>query len=89
MDWIDTSDLYCCALGVFLLLLIYSNVQSICVCVQDLSSSGSHLASTYGGLAILKLVGDDLEIIDTEAMLITMKHLQQPDGRYTIICFVD
>ncbi|KAI3953065.1 hypothetical protein MKW98_020260 [Papaver atlanticum] len=49
---------------------------------RDLSHSGSNLASTYSALAILKIVGYDLERIDTEAMLITMKHLQQPDGSF-------
>ncbi|KAI3838396.1 hypothetical protein MKX03_000640 [Papaver bracteatum] len=49
---------------------------------RDLSHSGSNLASTYSALAILKIVGYDLGSIDAEAMLITMKHLQQPDGSF-------
>ncbi|RZC87941.1 hypothetical protein C5167_004122 [Papaver somniferum] len=49
---------------------------------RDLSSSGSHLASTYGGLAILKLVGDDLEIIDTESIFILFILVQEKDLQF-------
>ncbi|XP_068668720.1 geranylgeranyl transferase type-1 subunit beta-like isoform X2 [Aristolochia californica] len=44
--------------------------------------NGSHLASTYCALAILKLVGYDLRSIDYESILISMKNLQQPDGSF-------
>ncbi|KAI3470719.1 hypothetical protein Pfo_027382 [Paulownia fortunei] len=42
--------------------------------------NGSHLASTYCALAILKTVGYDLSLIDSELLLKSMKNLQQPDG---------
>ncbi|KAH6802926.1 Prenyltransferase family protein [Perilla frutescens var. frutescens] len=42
--------------------------------------NGSHLASTYCALAILKTVGYDLSLIDSELLLKSMKTLQQPDG---------
>ncbi|KAL3655862.1 hypothetical protein CASFOL_000258 [Castilleja foliolosa] len=42
--------------------------------------NGSHLASTYCALAILKTVGYDLSLLDTELLLKSMKNLQQPDG---------
>ncbi|KAL1542212.1 protein geranylgeranyltransferase type I [Salvia divinorum] len=42
--------------------------------------NGSHLASTYCALAILKTVGYDLSQIDSEVLLKSMKTLQQPNG---------
>ncbi|KAL8051425.1 hypothetical protein ABFX02_06G147300 [Erythranthe guttata] len=42
--------------------------------------NGSHLASTYCALAILKSVGYDLSLIDAELLLKSMKNLQQPNG---------
>ncbi|GFP96746.1 geranylgeranyl transferase type-1 subunit beta [Phtheirospermum japonicum] len=42
--------------------------------------NGSHLASTYCALAILKTVGYDLSLLDTELLVKSMKNLQQPDG---------
>ncbi|KZV25139.1 geranylgeranyl transferase type-1 subunit beta-like [Dorcoceras hygrometricum] len=42
--------------------------------------NGSHLASTYCALAILKIVGYDLSLIDSGVLLKSMKNLQQPDG---------
>ncbi|XP_051116566.1 geranylgeranyl transferase type-1 subunit beta [Andrographis paniculata] len=42
--------------------------------------NGSHLASTYCALAILKTVGYDLSLIDSELLLKSMKCLQQPNG---------
>ena len=48
---------------------------------QDSCHNGSHLASTYSALAILKIVGYDLANIDSNALLSSMKKLQQPDGR--------
>ncbi|PIN20832.1 Protein geranylgeranyltransferase Type I, beta subunit [Handroanthus impetiginosus] len=42
--------------------------------------NGSHLASTYCALAILKTVGYELSLIDSELLLKSMKNLQQPDG---------
>ncbi|GER26257.1 ubiquitin-conjugating enzyme E2 [Striga asiatica] len=47
------------------------------------SLNGSHLASTYCALAILKTVGYDLSLIDAELLLRSMKNLQQADG-----CFI-
>jgi prenyltransferase beta subunit len=49
--------------------------------LQDPCHNGSHLASTYSALAILKIVGYDLANIDSKALLLSMKKLQQPDGR--------
>lgn len=46
----------------------------------------SHLASTYCALAILKMVGYNLSNINPEAILKSMRKLQQHDGRY--ICNV-
>lgn len=50
--------------------------------LQDPCHNGSHLASTYSALAILKIVGYDVVSIDSKALLSSMKKLQQPDGRY-------
>ncbi|XP_068642113.1 geranylgeranyl transferase type-1 subunit beta-like [Aristolochia californica] len=44
--------------------------------------NGSHLASTYCALAILKIIGYDLLSIDPESILISMRNLQQPDGSF-------
>ncbi|CAA0836775.1 Geranylgeranyl transferase type-1 subunit beta [Striga hermonthica] len=44
------------------------------------SLNGSHLASTYCALAILKTIGYDLSLIDAELLLRSMKNLQQADG---------
>lgn len=46
-----------------------------------LRHNNSHLASTYCALAILKIVGYDFSSIDSEAILTSMRNLQQPDGR--------
>ncbi|XP_058089468.1 geranylgeranyl transferase type-1 subunit beta-like isoform X1 [Magnolia sinica] len=50
--------------------------------VWVLSRNDSHLASTYCALAILKMVGYDLLSIDSESIVVSMKHLQQPDGSF-------
>ncbi|KAI8539965.1 hypothetical protein RHMOL_Rhmol09G0223700 [Rhododendron molle] len=42
--------------------------------------NGSHLASTYCALAILKTLDYDLTLLDSESILKSMKNLQQPDG---------
>ncbi|KAG8390875.1 hypothetical protein BUALT_Bualt01G0129100 [Buddleja alternifolia] len=42
--------------------------------------NGSHLASTYCALSILKTVGYDLSLIDSDLLLKSMKNLQRPDG---------
>lgn len=47
---------------------------------QEAILNGSHLASTYCALAILKIVGYDLSLIDSEFLLKSMKSLQQSDG---------
>ncbi|KAJ4959657.1 hypothetical protein NE237_019567 [Protea cynaroides] len=49
---------------------------------KALDHNGSHLASTYCALAILKIVGYNLATIDSESILISMKNLQQPDGSF-------
>jgi prenyltransferase beta subunit len=50
--------------------------------LQNPCHIGSHLASTYSALAILKIVGYDLTTIDRKALLSSMRKLQEPDGRY-------
>ncbi|GJN05807.1 hypothetical protein PR202_ga23472 [Eleusine coracana subsp. coracana] len=50
--------------------------------VKDPCFNGSHLASTYSALAILKIVGYDLASIDSKALLSSIRKLQQLDGRY-------
>ncbi|PNT69942.1 hypothetical protein BRADI_2g03310v3 [Brachypodium distachyon] len=50
--------------------------------LKDPSHNGSHLASTYSALAILKIVGYDVLNIDSKALLHSMKKLQQPDGSF-------
>jgi len=49
--------------------------------VKDPCHNGSHLASTYSALALLKILGYDLANIDSKSLLLSMKKLQQPDGR--------
>ncbi|KAL6847905.1 hypothetical protein ACP4OV_022033 [Aristida adscensionis] len=49
---------------------------------MDPCHNGSHLASTYSALAILKIVGYDLANINSKALLSSMKKLQQPDGSF-------
>ncbi|KAF8395106.1 hypothetical protein HHK36_019047 [Tetracentron sinense] len=44
--------------------------------------NGSHLASTYCAIAILKIVGYNFSRIDSESILTSMKNLQQPDGSF-------
>ncbi|KAM0948272.1 putative protein geranylgeranyltransferase type I [Dioscorea sansibarensis] len=52
---------------------------------KDLVPNGSHLASTYCALAILRIIGYDLSSMDSESIIISMRHLQQPDGSFTPI----
>ncbi|TVU21871.1 hypothetical protein EJB05_31542 [Eragrostis curvula] len=49
---------------------------------KDPCHNGSHLASTYSALAILKIVGYDLPSIDSKALLSSMRKLQQSDGSF-------
>ncbi|KAL8247693.1 hypothetical protein R6Q59_008909 [Mikania micrantha] len=44
--------------------------------------NNSHLASTYCALAILKTVGYDLSLVDSNSISKSMKHLQQSDGSF-------
>lgn len=44
--------------------------------------NGSHLASSYCAIAILKIVGFNFSLIDSELILTSMKNLQQPDGSF-------
>jgi geranylgeranyl transferase type-1 subunit beta len=48
---------------------------------------GGHLASTYSALSILRILGDDLSCVEREAVLKTVRGLQQPDGR-SVFCNV-
>ncbi|EEC69953.1 very-long-chain (3R)-3-hydroxyacyl-CoA dehydratase PASTICCINO 2B [Oryza sativa Japonica Group] len=50
--------------------------------MKDPCHNGSHLASTYSALAILKIVGYDLANIDNKVLLSSMRNLQQPDGSF-------
>lgn len=43
--------------------------------------NGSHLASTYSALAILRTVGYNFSLINSKSILKSMKNLQQQDGR--------
>ncbi|XP_031267684.1 geranylgeranyl transferase type-1 subunit beta-like [Pistacia vera] len=47
-----------------------------------LTHNGSHLASTFCALAILKAVGYSFANIDRVSILTSMKNLQQPDGSF-------
>nr|GMC96016.1 geranylgeranyl transferase type-1 subunit beta [Ipomoea batatas]GMD12203.1 geranylgeranyl transferase type-1 subunit beta [Ipomoea batatas]GMD19349.1 geranylgeranyl transferase type-1 subunit beta [Ipomoea batatas]GME18277.1 geranylgeranyl transferase type-1 subunit beta [Ipomoea batatas] len=49
---------------------------------EGLIPNGSHLASTYCALAILKTVGYDLSFVDSTSILKSMRSLQQPDGSF-------
>ncbi|XP_008812041.1 geranylgeranyl transferase type-1 subunit beta [Phoenix dactylifera] len=51
------------------------------------SHNCSHLASTYCALAILNMIGYNLSNINSEAILISMRNLQQPDGSFMPIHF--
>ena len=42
---------------------------------------GGHLPSTYSALSILKILGDDFSRLQKDALLSSMKMLQQADGR--------
>ncbi|KAK4482562.1 hypothetical protein RD792_009722 [Penstemon davidsonii] len=42
--------------------------------------NGSHMAATYCALTILKTVGFDFSLFDSELLLKSMKNLQQPNG---------
>lgn len=44
--------------------------------------NGSHLASTYCALAILKIIGHDFSSLDSESIVISMRNLQQHDGSF-------
>uniref|UniRef100_A0ACD5VIU6 Uncharacterized protein n=1 Tax=Avena sativa TaxID=4498 RepID=A0ACD5VIU6_AVESA len=50
--------------------------------VKDPCHNGSHLASTYSALAVLKIVGYDILNIDSKSLLLSMRNLQQPDGSF-------
>ncbi|KAG0575744.1 hypothetical protein KC19_5G027400 [Ceratodon purpureus] len=49
---------------------------------QPILYDGGHLASTYSALSILRILGDDLSCIEHEALLNTVRGLQQPDGSF-------
>ncbi|XP_009619178.1 geranylgeranyl transferase type-1 subunit beta isoform X1 [Nicotiana tomentosiformis] len=48
----------------------------------DAIPNGSHLASTYCALSILKILGYDFSLLDSTSILKSMKNLQQPDGSF-------
>lgn len=49
---------------------------------ENLGRNSSHLASTYCALAILKIIGHDLSLIDSASIVRSMRNLQQNDGSY-------
>uniref|UniRef100_A0A7C8Z0Q3 Protein geranylgeranyltransferase type I n=1 Tax=Opuntia streptacantha TaxID=393608 RepID=A0A7C8Z0Q3_OPUST len=49
---------------------------------ENLRRNSSHLASTYCALAILKIIGHDLSLIDSGSIVRSMRNLQQHDGSY-------
>ncbi|CAO2826114.1 unnamed protein product [Amaranthus hypochondriacus] len=49
--------------------------------------NASHLASTYSALAILKMMGYDLSLLDSKSIVRSMKNLQQDDGSFMPIHF--
>ena len=42
---------------------------------------GGHLPSTYSALSILNILGDDFSRLQKDALLSSIRTLQQPDGR--------
>lgn len=48
----------------------------------NLRLNGSHLASTYCALAILKIIGHDFSEVDSGSMVRSMRNLQQDDGSF-------
>lgn len=44
--------------------------------------NNSHLASTYSALAILRIIGYDLSLLNSQSILKSMKNLQQSDGSF-------
>lgn len=53
----------------------------LCVALQVTVPNGSHLASTYSALAILRTVGYNLSLVNSKSILKSMRNLQQQDGR--------
>uniref|UniRef100_A0A1S3X456 Geranylgeranyl transferase type-1 subunit beta-like n=1 Tax=Nicotiana tabacum TaxID=4097 RepID=A0A1S3X456_TOBAC len=53
----------------------------------DAIPNGSHLASTYCALSILKTLDYDFSLLDSTSIVKSMKNLQQPDGRYFLWLF--
>ncbi|XP_074280664.1 geranylgeranyl transferase type-1 subunit beta isoform X1 [Silene latifolia] len=49
---------------------------------ESFRCNGSHLASTYCALCILKMLGDDFSLVNSESITRTMRNLQQPDGSF-------
>ncbi|KAK9682116.1 hypothetical protein RND81_10G051700 [Saponaria officinalis] len=48
----------------------------------SLRCNGSHLASTYCALCILKIIGYDLSLVNIELITKSLRNLQQPDGSF-------
>ncbi|MCD7469654.1 hypothetical protein HAX54_008803 [Datura stramonium] len=48
----------------------------------DAIPNGSHLASTYCALSILKTLGYDFSLLDSMSIIKSMKNLQQHDGSF-------
>ncbi|KAL3680727.1 hypothetical protein R1sor_023683 [Riccia sorocarpa] len=49
---------------------------------QPLVHDGGHLAMTYSALAILAVLGDDYSRVSRDAILRSLRELQQPDGSF-------
>ncbi|XP_021770995.1 geranylgeranyl transferase type-1 subunit beta-like [Chenopodium quinoa] len=50
--------------------------------LKNSNCNSSHLASTYSALAILKILGYDFSLFDSESILRSMRNLQQSDGSF-------
>lgn len=66
----------------FLIIILIVNSFFCLFCVKVSVHNAGHLASTYCALAILRTIGFNISTIDKESILISMRNLQQPDGRY-------
>uniref|UniRef100_A0A803N069 Prenyltransferase alpha-alpha toroid domain-containing protein n=1 Tax=Chenopodium quinoa TaxID=63459 RepID=A0A803N069_CHEQI len=56
--------------------------------LKNSNCNSSHLASTYSALAILKILGYDFSLFDSESILRSMRNLQQSDGSHMMVALV-
>lgn len=57
---------------------------SHCECTRSMFLDSSHLASTYTALAILTILGDNLERVNKPKLISCLKNLQQKNGCYLV-----